>query len=90
MLLYGSLFCPESTAMQIQRWLPTVCSSSKIFDEGLFCSSPNTEYNSMFAALFWRFSPVWGTIWITQKGGIFCPFMVIDPANLGVTIVVAH
>ena len=42
----------------------------------------------MFGALLWQFFPAF--IKITLKVGFICPFVVIDPTDLGATIVVAQ
>ena len=43
----------------------------------------------MFGALLWLFSPAWDAVELPLKVGFICYFMVIDPTNLGATIVVA-
>ena len=39
--------------------------------------------------LVWLFSPVWDAVILTLDVGFICPFVVIDPTDLGATIVVA-
>ena len=38
----------------------------------------------------WVFPPTWDAVRLTLKVGFMCPFVVIDPTNLGATIVVAQ
>ena len=40
--------------------------------------------------LLWLFSPAWDPIELTLQVGFICPFAVIDPTDLGATIVVAQ
>ena len=42
------------------------------------------------AALLWLFSLAWDAVELTLQVGFICPFMLIDPTDLGETIVVAH
>ena len=44
----------------------------------------------MFRALLWMFSPAWFTVKLTLKVGFICPFVVLDPPKLGMTIMVAQ
>ena len=44
----------------------------------------------MFGALLWLFTPAWDAVKLTLKVGFICSFVVIDPAYLGATIVVAQ
>ena len=39
--------------------------------------------------LLWLFSPAWDAVKLTLHVGFICPFVVIDPIDLGATIVVA-
>ena len=39
---------------------------------------------------FWLFSPAWDAVQLTLQVGFICPFVVIDPTDLGATIVVAQ
>ena len=40
--------------------------------------------------LLWLFSPAWDAVELTRKVGFICPLVVIDPTDLGGTIVVAQ
>ena len=40
--------------------------------------------------LLWLFSPAWDAVKLTLQVGFICPFVVIDPIDLGATIVVAQ
>ena len=40
--------------------------------------------------LLWLFSPAWDAVNLTLEVGFICLFVVIDPTNLGATIVVAQ
>ena len=40
--------------------------------------------------LLWLFSPAWDTVQPKLQVGFICPLVVIDPTNLGATIVVAQ
>ena len=40
--------------------------------------------------LLWLFSPAWDANKLTLQVGFICPFVVIDPTNLGAIIVVAQ
>ena len=48
------------------------------------------------ANLYWKgfllllFSPAWDAVQLTLQVGFICPFVVIDPSDLGATIVVAQ
>ena len=44
----------------------------------------------MFWALLWLFSSAWNALELTMNIGFICPFVVIDPTNLGTKIVVAQ
>ena len=59
-----------------------------IFSEDQVCY--NTGYDCLFGALLSLFSPAWGAIKLTLKVGFMCPFVVIDPTDLGATIVIAQ
>jgi hypothetical protein len=39
--------------------------------------------------LVWLFSPAWDAVILTLDVGFICPFVVIDPTDLGATTVVA-
>ena len=39
--------------------------------------------------LVWLFSPAWDAVTLTLDVGFICPFVVIDPTDLGATMVVA-
>ena len=39
--------------------------------------------------LLWLFSPAWDAVKLTLHVGFICPFVVVDPTDLGATIVVA-
>ena len=39
---------------------------------------------------FWLFSSAWDAVQLTLQVGFICPFVVIDPTDLGATIVVAQ
>ena len=41
-------------------------------------------------ALIWLFSPAWDAVKLTLKAGFICPFVVDDPTDLGLTIMVAQ
>ena len=41
-------------------------------------------------ALLWLFSPAWDAVKLTLQVGFISPFVVIDPTELGATIVVAQ
>ena len=36
--------------------------------------------------LFWLFTLAWDIVKLTLKGGFICPFVVIDPTDLGATM----
>ena len=55
------------------------CSSSLISSE----DQKNTGYFSMFGALFWLLSLAWDTVEHTVIFDFVCPFVVIDPSDLG-------
>ena len=38
----------------------------------------------------WLFAPTWDAVKLTLKAGFICPFVVIEPTNLGAIIVVHH
>ena len=43
--------------------------------------------------LLWLFSPAWDAVELTLQVGFVCPFVVIDPTDLGMTkshVVIAH
>ena len=44
----------------------------------------------MFWDIVWLFSPACDAVQLTRKVGFICPFVVIDPTDLGATIVVAQ
>ena len=56
-------------------------SSSEISSEDQVCQ--NTGYDRIFAEILWLFSPALDAIKLTLKKGFICPFVVIDPTNLG-------
>ena len=38
----------------------------------------------MFGAFIWMFSPAWDAVKLILMVGIICPFVVIEPSDLGV------
>ena len=44
----------------------------------------------MVMALPWLFPPVWDAAKLALKVELICPFVIVDPSNLGSTIVVAQ
>ena len=72
-------------------WSRQCCSSSEISSEDQVCQ--NTGYIRMFGDIalgLWLFSPAWDALKLTLQNGFVCPFVVMDPTNLGATIVVAQ
>ena len=73
----GPLVGPDS-AVLLLRFLLKI-RSVRILDT-IICSE----------AFLWLFSPTWDSVKLTLKVGFICPFMVIDPTDLGTTIVVTQ
>ena len=73
----GPKFIPNS-AVLLLRFLLKI-RSVRILDT-IVCSG----------TLLWLFSPAWDAVKLTLKVGFVCPFVVIDPKDLGSTFVVAQ
>ena len=77
--------CSSSAASQIEWWSWQCCSSSEIsFEDQVL------DTGVCSGTFLWLFSPTWNTVKLTLKVGFICPFVVIDPTNLGATIVLAQ
>ena len=91
-ILYFETRCTSSATSQIQIiiqwWVHTVLFVFHDFFWRSYCC--NTAYDRMFEALLWLFPPAWNAVKFTLIFRFICPLVVIDPTDLGATIVVAH
>ena len=73
----------NSTALLVPKWVQTCCSSSAISFEDQVCQ--NTGYDCMFGDIALDVLSVLGHLNLTLQVSFVCPFVVIDPADLGAT-----
>ena len=87
-ILNSETRCSSLAASQIQWWVPTV-----LFSFGILLKIRSVRILDTIiclGTLLWLFSQARDAVQIILRVGFICPFVVINPTNLGVTIVVAQ
>ncbi len=78
--------CSNSAASMVQWWVRRYCSSSVASFEDRICQ--HAGYDRMFGAISLAVLQ-YNAVILTLDVGFICPFVVIDPNDLGATTVVA-